>query len=257
MPSVLLLDHSYHHARNLLSLHIAPSTFAFISYQDHIPDCYVKASADVADFWEMIFIKCSLKISTHWGRDKMDAISQTTFSSAFSWMKIFEFRLKFHWSLFQASSHYLNQWWLINRHKYASLGLYELRGDVVPLLLWHTLLKHYAVIAWFRMECQSSSGACPCSYLSLKDISSVVCAMQAHRDNWHHSHERLHFHGWNWKLQSLFLESRHIVKHHKEQDTLIRIYNFPCVLAHLGAPMIKWFVHVLCRLFWFRLSVHI
>ena len=37
---------------------------------------------------------------THWGRDKMDAISQTTFSSTFSWMKMFEFRLKFHWSLF-------------------------------------------------------------------------------------------------------------------------------------------------------------
>ena len=30
----------------------------------------------------------------------MDAISQTTFSSAFSWMKMFEFPLKFHWSLF-------------------------------------------------------------------------------------------------------------------------------------------------------------
>ena len=39
-------------------------------------------------------------IKTHWGRDKMDAISQTTFSSAFSWMKMFEFRLKFHWSFF-------------------------------------------------------------------------------------------------------------------------------------------------------------
>ena len=31
---------------------------------------------------------------------KMYAISQTTFSNAFSWMKMFEFRLKFHWSLF-------------------------------------------------------------------------------------------------------------------------------------------------------------
>ena len=39
------------------------------------------------------------EVLTHWGRDKMDAISQTTFSSAFSWMKMFEFRLKF-WSLF-------------------------------------------------------------------------------------------------------------------------------------------------------------
>ena len=34
---------------------------------------------------------------THWGRDNMDAIAQTTFSSAFSWMKRFEFRLKFCW----------------------------------------------------------------------------------------------------------------------------------------------------------------
>ena len=31
---------------------------------------------------------------------QMDAISQTTFPSVFSWMKMYEFRLKFHWSLF-------------------------------------------------------------------------------------------------------------------------------------------------------------
>ena len=37
---------------------------------------------------------------THWGRDIMDAISQTPFSNAFSWMKIFQLRLKFPWSLF-------------------------------------------------------------------------------------------------------------------------------------------------------------
>ena len=61
---------------------------------------------------------------------QMDAIWQTTFSSAFSWMKTFEFLLKFHWNLFlrvaltifqhwcrkwlgagQATSHYMNQWW--------------------------------------------------------------------------------------------------------------------------------------------------
>ena len=36
---------------------------------------------------------------THWGRDKMAAISQTTLSNAFSWIKILEFRLKFHWNL--------------------------------------------------------------------------------------------------------------------------------------------------------------
>ena len=37
---------------------------------------------------------------THWGRAKMAAVSQTTLSNAFSWMKMLEFRLKFHWSLF-------------------------------------------------------------------------------------------------------------------------------------------------------------
>ena len=83
--------------------------------------------------------------STHWRLDKMAAISQTTLSNTFSWMKIFEFRLKFHWSLFpriqltifqhwfrlwlgadQATSHYLNQWWLDHWCTYASLGLNEL-----------------------------------------------------------------------------------------------------------------------------------
>ena len=79
---------------------------------------------------------------TCWGRDKTAAISQTTFSSAFSWTKMYE--LKFHWNLFkrvqltifqhwfrwlgvnQATSHYLNQWWLDYWHIYASLSLSEL-----------------------------------------------------------------------------------------------------------------------------------
>ena len=82
---------------------------------------------------------------THWGRDEMNNISQTPFSNVFSSMKMFQFRLKFHWSLFarvqstifqhwfrkwlgavQATSHYLNQWWLVYRRIYASLGLNEL-----------------------------------------------------------------------------------------------------------------------------------
>ena len=67
---------------------------------------------------------------THWGRGKMAAIPQTTFSNTFSWLKMFNFPLKFHWNLFlwvqliifhhwftqwlgakQATSHYLNQYW--------------------------------------------------------------------------------------------------------------------------------------------------
>ena len=78
---------------------------------------------------------------THWGRDKMADIFQTTFSNAFCWMKMYEFRLKFHWSLFlrvkltifqlwyrkwlgaNQQNHYLNHWWLNYRRLYASLGL--------------------------------------------------------------------------------------------------------------------------------------
>ena len=37
-------------------------------------------------------------VLTHWSRDNMAAIFQTTFSYAFSWMKMYEYRLKFHWS---------------------------------------------------------------------------------------------------------------------------------------------------------------
>ena len=86
-----------------------------------------------------------ITILTHWGRDKMAAVSQTTLPNAFSWTKMLEIRLRFHWSLFlmvqltiiqhrfrywlgagQAASHYLNQWWLVYWRIYASLGLNEL-----------------------------------------------------------------------------------------------------------------------------------
>ena len=37
---------------------------------------------------------------THWGWDKMPVIFQMTFPNVFSWMKIYEFQLNFHWRLF-------------------------------------------------------------------------------------------------------------------------------------------------------------
>ena len=49
----------------------------------------------------------AIDLLTHWGRDKMTAISQTTFANAFSSMKMYEFRLKFHWSLFLRASWYM------------------------------------------------------------------------------------------------------------------------------------------------------
>ena len=39
-------------------------------------------------------------ILTHWGRSKMSAILQTTFSHAFSSMKMYEFRFRFYFNLF-------------------------------------------------------------------------------------------------------------------------------------------------------------
>ena len=87
---------------------------------------------------------------THWDQDQIDAMSQTTFLNVFSIMKMNEFRIGFHWSLFlrfelvifqhwfrwwlgadQATSHDLNQWWLVYRRIYASLGLNELNKQRV------------------------------------------------------------------------------------------------------------------------------
>ena len=48
---------------------------------------------------------------THWGRYKIDAILQTTFSNAISLIKMFEFRLKFHWSLFLRGQLTIFQHW--------------------------------------------------------------------------------------------------------------------------------------------------
>ena len=85
---------------------------------------------------------------THWGRDKMVAIFQTTFSNGFSWMKMYEFRLTLHWSLFLgvqltifqhwfrywlganlSTSHYLIQWLSVYWRIYASLGLNDRVND--------------------------------------------------------------------------------------------------------------------------------
>ena len=38
-------------------------------------------------------------ISPYWGRNKMASISQTTLPNAFSWMKMYKFRLTIHWNL--------------------------------------------------------------------------------------------------------------------------------------------------------------
>ena len=90
----------------------------------------------------------------------MTAIFQTIFSNAFSWMKMYKFRLRFHWSLLpgvrltifqywfrqwlgadQATSHCLDQWWLIYWRMYASLGIHELMACMA--VLYHLTIQLY------------------------------------------------------------------------------------------------------------------
>ena len=65
-----------------------------------------------ATCWDMCMIcGCNAAGLTHWGRDKMAAISQTIHSNAFSWMKRFEFRLSVHWNLFLRVQLTISQHW--------------------------------------------------------------------------------------------------------------------------------------------------
>ena len=95
----------------------------------------------------------------------MAAIFQMTFSNALSWMKMYKFCLKFHLHFFpgaqltifqhwlryllgaiQATSHYVNQWWLVYWRIYVSLGLNELKNlwnfFYLMMTLWHWNFLH-------------------------------------------------------------------------------------------------------------------
>ena len=82
---------------------------------------------------------------THWGRDKMAAFSQTTLSNALSWMKMFEFRLKFHWRLFPRVQLTIFQHWFtileaLQHHKLlwsSQLHSVESRDKTIPHYLIH------------------------------------------------------------------------------------------------------------------------
>ena len=110
---------------------------------------------------------------THWGRDKMAAIFQTTLWNGFSWMKMYEFRLTFHWSLFlgvqltlfqhwfrwwlgadQATSHYLNQWWLDYRRIYSWLGLNKWMGKYIA---WFDIIAVTSYWVGWRLKSPAST----------------------------------------------------------------------------------------------------
>ena len=61
--------------------------------------------------WRLSSIEPGECILTHWGRDKKADISQTTFSFAYSWMKIYEFCLSCQLNLFQRFQLTIFQHW--------------------------------------------------------------------------------------------------------------------------------------------------
>ena len=116
------------HLTGLLSLAIQPTSANLLNWPIHqIPQCACLISRNaphwdrnvhipVPVFCDMVQVQCGIcdvVISTHWGRDKMAAISQMTFSNAFCCMKKYEFRLTFHWSLFLWFELTIFQHWFI------------------------------------------------------------------------------------------------------------------------------------------------
>ena len=112
-------------------------------------------------------MRSCLSCLTHWGRGKMTAIFQRTSSNAFSWMKVYEFRSRFHWSWFLRVQLTIFQHWFRNwlgaDHIYASLSLNELRVNFPTLA---PLAHAYWLLQWLiregqvsRIKCQLDSGA--------------------------------------------------------------------------------------------------
>ena len=71
---------------------------------------FVTKGWQIAGALDARLVSVYVKPLTHWGRDKMAAIFLTTFSDAFSWMKMFKFRLRCHWSLFPRVQLTISQW---------------------------------------------------------------------------------------------------------------------------------------------------
>ena len=72
---------------------------SYLSNHNAPPLKYHPSTLPTGEVWDWNVEKRWI-VLTHWGRDKMAAVSQTTHSDAFSWMKMLEFRLRFRWSLF-------------------------------------------------------------------------------------------------------------------------------------------------------------
>ena len=107
---------------------------------------------------------------------QINYVLQTTFSYAFSWIKMHQFRLKFHWRLFlrvrlttfqhwvrywlgtdQVTSHYLTNYGIVYWRIYASLGLNELMCGVCnnalqSILISVNTVSFDVILMWLLVE---------------------------------------------------------------------------------------------------------
>ena len=93
------------------------------------PECRVTVKLLLGPPWTFMSVESNIYIYITYGSMKVEmaiieetlntlrprqmaTISQTTFSNAFSWIKIYEFQLRFHWSLFLGVQTTISQHWV-------------------------------------------------------------------------------------------------------------------------------------------------
>ena len=88
---------------------------------------------------------------THWGRNKMAAFFQMMFPNAFSWKKLYEFRLRFHWRLFLRVQLTIYHHWLrFYSRIYALLAILAWISNNMLRKVWHEWISN--LIPQFMMD---------------------------------------------------------------------------------------------------------
>ena len=148
-----------------------------------------------------------LQLLTHLPLNKVAAISQMALSNTFSWMKMLEFRLKFHWNLVlrvqltiiehwftwwlgavRATSHYLNQWTnadLFHRRVRNSGEMsfndfeYAVANQTIPFKMVDEISQNIAVLRVLTQPSLKQYGGDPAN-----DKYGVFCLFEFEQKGW-------------------------------------------------------------------------
>ena len=108
---------------------------------------------------------------THWSRDKFAVISKTILSNALSWMNMYKFRLRFHWSLFPTVQLTLSE-----------LMMVSLLTHICVTRLNVIVLQRVAIVDHFCEARRASHCHSPQTTYSSK---STCCALSAQKPPMH------------------------------------------------------------------------